>query len=85
VRVRRERSGRRGKTVTTAGPLPLSRSEATALLGQLKRRCGSGGTLKLEPSTEGPAAFRIEIQGDHVDRLLEELHTRGFKAKQAGG
>ncbi|HWV11500.1 MAG TPA: stress response translation initiation inhibitor YciH, partial [Pseudomonas sp.] len=27
----------------------------------------------------------IEIQGDHVELLLEELIKRGFKAKKSGG
>ena len=75
ARVRRESKGRGGKTVTTvAGIVP---GEALKeLAGVLKRRCGTGGTLK-----DGV----IEIQGEHVDLLLDELGKRGFKAKRSGG
>jgi translation initiation factor 1 len=27
----------------------------------------------------------LEIQGDHVDRVLQALEARGLKAKRAGG
>ena len=85
VRVRRERAGRKGKTVTTAEPFDLSRNEAAALLRELKRGCGSGGTIKQEASADGRLGFRIEIQGDHVERLLEMLGSRGYRVKRAGG
>src|SRR3954451_4745665 len=45
-RVRREKAGRGGKTVTVAGPLALARPEAEALLAAWKKMCGSGGGLK---------------------------------------
>lgn len=85
VRVRRDRSGRRGKTVTVVGPLQLTRADAAKLLKELKRLCGGGGTLKL---TEGPgatAAFDVEVQGDHADRLVAELGARGYRVKRSGG
>ena len=48
-----------------------------ATLGkQLKAVCGSGGTVK-----DGV----IEVQGDHVDRLIETLKARGHTVKRAGG
>ena len=47
-----------------------------ALAAELKRSCGSGGTVK-----DGV----IEIQGEHRDRLVAELLRRGFAAKRAGG
>ena len=47
-----------------------------ALATQLKKRCGSGGTLK-----DGI----IEIQGDHRDLVVEELQKRGWNVKRAGG
>jgi len=76
VRVRRERKGRRGKTVTTISGVPLSRDELGELAAELKRRCGTGGSAK-----NGV----IEIQGDHGDALIEALPSRGYSVKRAGG
>lgn len=75
-RVRRETKGRGGKTVTTVSGVPLPPEQLKDLATALKRRCGTGGALK-----DGV----IEIQGDHVDLLLGELHKQGLKAKKAGG
>ncbi len=76
ARVRRESKGRGGKTVTTISGVPLSETELKELASALKRRCGTGGALK-----DGV----IEIQGDHVQLLIDELTKRGFKAKKSGG
>jgi len=76
VRVRRETKGRKGKAVTTIEGLPLNAFELADLAKTLKQRCGSGGTVK-----DG----RIEIQGDHVDTLVDDLSARGYDAKRAGG
>lgn len=76
VRVWRETKGRGGKAVTLVRGLPLADAEIDALTKQLKTACGSGGTVK-----DGV----VEIQGDHVARLLELLAARGFKVKRAGG
>jgi translation initiation factor 1 len=76
VRVSRETQGRKGKGVTVISGLALSAPALDALATELKKRCGSGGSV---------ANGRIEIQGDHRDRLVEELERRGFKAKRAGG
>ncbi len=76
VRVQREKKGRKGKTVTTVTGVPLPADELRALAGDLKRSCGSGGSLK-----DGV----IEIQGDHRDALVEALTTRGYTVKRAGG
>jgi translation initiation factor 1 len=46
------------------------------LARELKARCGSGGTVK-----DGV----IEIQGDHRDRLVEELTQKGWNVKRMGG
>ena len=85
VRVRRERSGRRGKTVTVAGPFYLTRDEASRLVKELKRACGSGGTVKSATDAAGTPGLFLEIQGDHVNRVVEQLQGRGFPAKRAGG
>jgi translation initiation factor 1 len=76
VRVSRETAGRKGKGVTVVSGLGLGEADLEALATELKKKCGSGGAV---------AAGRIEIQGDHRDRLVEELTKRGWKAKRAGG
>jgi translation initiation factor 1 len=76
VRVRREKKGRKGKTVTTLSGIPHPEAELKALAKELKRRCGGGGSVK-----HGV----IEIQGDHCDVLIEELEKRDFKVKRSGG
>jgi len=76
VRVARLTQGRKGKGVTAVTGVPLGASELKALAKRLKQVCGSGGTLK-----DGV----IEIQGDHRDRIVEELSGRGWTVKRAGG
>jgi len=76
ARVRRETKGRGGKTVTSVSGVPLASDALQELASALKKRCGCGGSLK-----DGV----IEIQGEHVELLLEELLKRGFKAKKSGG
>ena len=76
VRVRRESKGRGGKTVTVITGIPLDDEKLKSLAGELKRRCGTGGTVK-----DG----LIEIQGDHRELLLEQLKSHGYTVKIAGG
>jgi len=76
VRVRREKKGRGGKTVTTATGIPLADAALKDLAKALRRRCGSGGTLK-----DGI----VEIQGDHADTLVAALEEQGFRVKRSGG
>ena len=76
VRVGRETKGRRGKGVSVVTGLALGEAELGALATELKRACGSGGTVR-----DGV----IEIQGDHREQLVTELTRRGFKARRAGG
>ncbi len=76
IRIQREVKGRKGKTVTTVFGFQLADDELKNLAAQLKRRCGTGGSVK-----DGV----IIIQGDHSDTLITELKNRGFKAKIAGG
>ncbi|MGB3213103.1 MAG: translation initiation factor Sui1 [Desulforhopalus sp.] len=76
VRVGRETKGRKGKGVTTVSGLFLDPSDLQALGKELKRRCGSGGTVK-----EGV----IEIQGDHRNAIIAELERRGLRVKRSGG
>jgi len=76
VRVGRETQSRAGKGVTTVTGLPLTLPEIEALATKLKKRCGSGGTVR-----EGV----IEIQGDHRDVIVAELIKAGWQAKRSGG
>ena len=74
VRVFREKSGRRGKTVTVVRGLAAADLEATA--SDLKRLCGAGGSVK-----DGA----IEIQGDHREKIAARLRSQGRQVKLAGG
>ena len=76
IRIQREVKGRKGKTVTTVSGFQLDDNELKSLAAQLKRKCGTGGSVK-----EGI----IIIQGDHRDALLSELKKQGYTAKRAGG
>jgi predicted translation initiation factor SUI1 len=76
VRVSREVAGRGGKGVSVITGLPLQDAGLEALATQLKKSCGAGGAVR-----DG----RIEIQGDHRDRLVAELTKLGYAAKRSGG
>ncbi|MBN9122902.1 MAG: stress response translation initiation inhibitor YciH [Planctomycetes bacterium] len=76
VKLGRETAGRKGKGVTVVWELPLTDDELKELATLLKNRCGTGGTAK-----DG----RIEIQGDHRDKIAAELEKLGYKVKRAGG
>ncbi|MGA2562537.1 MAG: translation initiation factor [Steroidobacteraceae bacterium] len=76
VRVSRQTQGRAGKAVTVITGLPLAPAALAGLASELKRLCGSGGTVRQRS---------IEIQGEHRDRLVAELVRRGFSARRAGG
>lgn len=76
VKVSRESKGRKGSGVSLISGLPLSEQELKKLAKTLKRLCGSGGAVK-----NGV----IEIQGEHRDRLVEELGKLGYKVVKAGG
>ncbi len=76
VRVSRETKGRGGKAVTLVRGLPLDDAALAALGKQLRNACGAGGTLK-----DGV----LEVQGDHVERVMALLQQQGWKVKRAGG
>jgi len=76
VRVGRETKGRRGKAVTVVTGVPLDPAKLTKLGKRLKKRCGSGGTVK-----DGV----IEIQGDHRDEIVAALQAEGYEVRRAGG
>jgi translation initiation factor 1 len=74
VRVFREKGGRGGKTVTVVRGLP--RGDVQAVATDLKRHCGTGGSVK-----DGT----VEIQGDHREKAAARLESRGYTVKLAGG
>ncbi len=73
VRVSRETSGRRGKTVTVVRGIPPRDLQAVA--SDLKRQCGSGGAVK-----DGV----VEIQGDHRPKIVARLEAKRYRVKLAG-
>ena len=74
VRLQRETKGRNGKPITLITGVPLSPQELKKLAGELKRKCGVGGSI------EGTS---ILIQGDKRPLLKELLEQRGFSVKLA--
>jgi len=75
ARVSRERRGG-GKMVTIVSGLDARATDLAGLLKELKAKFGAGGTI-----SEG----RVELQGDHRDKLVELLRQRGYPAKPSGG
>jgi len=72
AKLRIERSGRKGKTVTVVDGLPRNDAFLADLAKELKKACGSGGT-----ATEST----VEIQGDRRDRVREVLAKKGWVVK----
>ncbi len=70
--LRLEKKGRGGKTVTVVDGLPRNASFLSALAKELKRACGTGGTV---------ASGCIEIQGDQRERLRPLLRSRGLTVR----
>ena len=76
VRVGRETKGRKGKGVTVITGVPLDNEEIKDLGRELKKKCGTGGTVR-----DGV----IEIQGDHRELLVSELQKKGWTVRRSGG
>jgi translation initiation factor 1 len=76
IYLHRDSKGRHGSPMTLVKNLVLSQEEMKSLAKRLKQACGSGGTVK-----EGI----IEIQGEHREKIAEELKKIGYKVKIAGG
>jgi len=76
VRVQRETKGRGGKAVTVVRGAPVDAAGLLKLGQELKAACGSGGTVK-----DG----NIEVQGEHVDKVVALLQQRGWQVKRSGG
>ncbi len=72
AKLRVEKSGRGGKTVTVVDGLPRNRDFVKALAGELKKACGTGGTA---------GESQVEIQGDQRDAIRRLLQARGWTVK----
>ena len=72
AKLRIEKSGRGGKTVTVVYDLPRNRAFLQALASELKRACGAGGTA---------VENTVEIQGDLRDRIRAALVKKGWTVK----
>jgi translation initiation factor 1 len=72
AKLRIEKAGRGGKTVTVIYDLPQNEAFLRELGQDLKRACGTGGTV-LEDA--------IELQGELRDRVRDFLSRKGFIVK----
>lgn len=72
AKLRIEKSGRGGKTVTVIDGLPRNREFLKTLAGELKRACGTGGAV---------GETTVEIQGDRREDLRGLLAARGWTVK----
>ncbi len=76
IRIRREKKGRKGKTVTTISGFQKGTDDLKQIAKGLKNKCGTGGSIK-----DGV----IIIQGDHRKTIQTEIQQQGFTVKLAGG
>ena len=72
AKLRMEKKGRGGKTVTVVFDLPRNQVFLRELAGELKRACGTGGAV---------AENTVEIQGDMRDRVRDVLIKKGWTVK----
>ena len=72
AKLRMEKAGRGGKTVTVVDNLPRNAMFLKELCGELKRACGTGGAVQ-----DGS----IELQGEQRDRVRDHLRKKGFVVK----
>ena len=72
AKLRLEKSGRGGKTVTVVYDLPRNAEFLKSLCADLKRTCGTGGTTTDDT---------VELQGDHRDRVRDVLRKQGYTVK----
>ena len=69
AKLRMEKGGRGGKTVSVVYDLPRNEAFLKELCQELKRTCGTGATVKDNT---------IALQGDRRDRIRACLTSRGF-------
>ena len=72
AKLRMEKKGRGGKTVTVVDGLPRNAAFLKELCQELKRACGTGGTV-----TDGA----VELQGDLRERVRVVLLEKAFVVK----
>ncbi|MGH9220308.1 MAG: stress response translation initiation inhibitor YciH [Vicinamibacterales bacterium] len=72
AKLRMEKKGRGGKTVTVVFGLPNNAEFLKTLCGELKRACGCGGAV----TDDG-----VELQGDLRDRVRAQLERKGYIVK----
>lgn len=72
AKLRMEKKGRGGKTVTVIFGLPNNEEFLKTLCGELKRTCGCGGAV---------TADGVELQGELRDRVRGQLQKKGFLVK----
>ena len=72
LKIKRDTSGRRGKTVTMISNIQHNPQVIEKLEKKLKQHCGAGGTSY---------AKTIEIQGDHVEKVKKFLEKEGFDVR----
>jgi translation initiation factor 1 len=72
AKLRLEKAGRAGKTVTVVYGLPRNSTFLKELCGELKRTCGTGGAVSEDT---------VELQGDHRARARDVLLPKGFVVK----
>ncbi len=72
AKLRIEKAGRGGKTVTVVDGLPRNPTFLKDLAQELKRACGTGGAVREEA---------VEVQGDQRERVRQFLASKGFVVK----
>ena len=72
AKLRMEKKGRGGKTVTVVYGLPRNTAFLKELTSELKRSCGTGG-IAVEDG--------VELQGDLRERVREVLQKKGWVVK----
>lgn len=72
AKLRLEKAGRGGKSVTVVYDLPRNADFLKQLCGELKRACGTGGAVRDDT---------VEIQGDLRGRVREVLAKKGYLIK----
>jgi translation initiation factor 1 len=74
AKLRLEKKGRGGKSVTVVDGLPRNAAFLNALGAELKRVCGTGGTV---------FETGVELQGDLRERVRDVLVKKGYVVKGA--